>query len=98
MGLDTEAVTIVGLKMPVKNLLLRKEGEEEEEDFQEQKKYIREVKVEWGEMSSLGKYELYQEDVGDIQNPEYAMFVFIKGLKAVPEVTTKKRKWNVPSL
>ena len=37
MGLDTEAVTIVGLKMLVKNLLLTEE-EEEEEDFEEEKR------------------------------------------------------------
>ena len=94
MGLDTEAVTIVGLKMAVKNLLLTEE--EEEEDFQEQKKYISEVKVEWGEMSSLGKYELYQEDVGDIQNPEYCYVCVYKGTKSGPRGYDEKEEVECP--
>ena len=96
MGLDTEAVTIVGLKMLVKNLLLTEEEEEEEDFEEEKKKYIPEVKVEWGEMSSLGKYELYQEDVGDIQNPEYCYVCVYKGTKSGPRGYDEKEEVECP--
>ena len=87
MGLDTEAVTIIGLKMPVKKLFT-----EDEED----KKYIPQVKVEWGEMIALGKYELYQEDVGDIQNAEYCYVCVYKGTKRGPRGYDEKDEVECP--
>ena len=90
MGLDTAAITIVGLKMPVKKLLVSQDFSESEDEDAE--KYIPGVIVEYGELSALGKYELYQEDVGDIKNIEYCYVCVYKGTRDGPRGYNEKEQ------